>query len=213
VCELPATTILSRFGKQTSSWSIIVPIAILSGRNAGTHRPSQLTTLSKQCSLPVALVYFSHAPGKNILPVVNEMAWPMADQCMALANKMRLVEIAGLVDNLGPGLRRSVAMRDQRCVKPDRSRIELGGETHLGRETALKMTRTQTGSLDQGIYPGAAPRCNRSRDVWSIPFSGALPSSMASNQRWAAATREAKSGAERTASVSSGPVCAGYHAP
>ena len=42
--------------------------------------------------------------GKNVFPIANEVAWRNADQCMAFANEMCLVEIAGFVNNFGPGL-------------------------------------------------------------------------------------------------------------
>jgi hypothetical protein len=96
---------------------------------------------------------------KKCFPIIYEMAWRAAGQRMTLADEMRLVEIAGLMDNLGPRLSRSVAVRDERCIKPDSARVELGGQTDLARETTLKLTRTETRSVDQRIDPGAATRC------------------------------------------------------
>src|SRR5215217_5433552 len=96
--------------------------------------------------------------GKDIVPVPGKLARCGVHQCMAIAHKVRLIEISSLVNNFGPGPRRVLAMRHQRRVKPDGSCIELGGKPYLCGETALKMARAQTGSLGEGIDSDLAAR-------------------------------------------------------
>src|SRR5262245_43178108 len=105
---------------------------------------------------PSGLYFSAMLREKRVLPIGDELARREAGQGMTLADEMRLIEIAGLVGNLGPGLGRSVATCPERGIEPDGSRIELGGQAHLGGETALKLTRAETRSLDQCIDAGAA---------------------------------------------------------
>src|SRR5271169_4747268 len=93
-----------------------------------------------------------------------------AHQGARFADKMRLIEIPGFVSDVGPGSCRVSTMRRQRCIKPDCSRVQLGRKPDLRGETALKLTRTQTGSLDEAADPGAAPRRDQKarRNTYSV---------------------------------------------
>ena|SRR5690242_14639197 len=96
--------------------------------------------------------------GENIVPIPRELAGSRIHEFTAVAPEVRLIEISGLVRNVGPGSCRLLAMRRQRCIKPGRPRIELWRKPYLGGETALKMARAQAGFLDQRVDPRAAMR-------------------------------------------------------
>ena len=54
------------------------------------------------------------------------MTWRGTGQLVALPDEMRLIEIADLVENVGPEPLRLGKMGDQRRVETDRSRVVLG---------------------------------------------------------------------------------------
>jgi hypothetical protein len=49
-----------------------------------------------------ACIFRSRIGKKAASPVVNETAWGRAGQRAAFAHEMRLIELTGLMDNIGP---------------------------------------------------------------------------------------------------------------
>jgi hypothetical protein len=77
--------------------------------------------------LPTSAVGGKIAAGNNdVVPVADEMTWRGTGQFVALPDEMRLIEIADLVENVGPEPLRLGKMGDQRRVETDRSRVGLG---------------------------------------------------------------------------------------
>src|SRR5882757_8508697 len=115
--------------------------------------------------LPAGAVGGQVAAGNNdVVPVADEMTRRGASQRVALPDEMRLIEIAGLVENVGPEPLRRGKMRDQRRIETDRSRIVLGRQAHFGPETTLELT-------------GAEP-CQRGK-----PFNPRAPSGLQQQAR------------------------------
>src|SRR5262249_18604253 len=106
----------------------------------------------------LALVLSLPVQGKDVFPVADEPARRKPDQRVAFPDEMRLVEIAGFLDDLRPWSRGLVLMGGAGGVEADRPRIKLRRESHLRRETTLKMTRAETGALHQRVDPDVAAR-------------------------------------------------------
>ena len=77
---------------------------------------------------------------------------------MAFSNEVRLIIVAGIVDNVRPGGRRLVAMRRQRVIEPGRTCVQLGRKTHLRREASLNLERALAGLFHMRFDAEVAPR-------------------------------------------------------
>src|SRR5436190_23562020 len=96
-------------------------------------------------TVPARFVRSQVASGNDdVVPVIDEATWRRSRQQMALAHKMRLIEIPGFVQNVGPAALRRGEMCDERDVKADDPGIVLGRKPHLCLETAPELARPET---------------------------------------------------------------------
>src|SRR5947207_253520 len=87
-----------------------------------------------------ACIFWSFDGRKNVVPVADEAARRRTGEGVAFANEMGLIEVAELVDDVGPRSARCVAAGDQCAVETDGSREQLWRHADLRRETALELT-------------------------------------------------------------------------
>src|SRR5438874_49780 len=93
---------------------------------------------------------------KNIIPVAHETARRQAGESVAFPDEMRLIEIAELVNDIGPRPVRVSAASDQHPVEPDRSGKEFWCHSDLCRKATLELTGTQTRFGNEFIDPRIA---------------------------------------------------------
>src|SRR6185295_6897924 len=94
----------------------------------------------------------------NVVPIADEAARRQADKSVAFADEMGLIEVAELVDDVGPGPVRAVAAGDQRPVEPDRSCKKFWCHPDLGRKPALELAGAEPGSCNEVVDPRTSPQ-------------------------------------------------------
>src|SRR2546423_1173461 len=98
---------------------------------------------------------------KDIVPVAGEAGWGNACERTKFPDEVRLIEIAELVEDIGPRPRRRVAAHHQRPVEANETRVALRRQPHLLGKPALKLPCAQATSRDDIVDPDLPARCDQ----------------------------------------------------
>ena len=105
---------------------------------------------------PFLIVLTSLAGFFGSKELADQAAGRQSGEGVAFADEVGLVEIAEVVDDIGPGPAWGAAAGRKRPVEPDRPGKQLGRHPDLDREAAPELAGAKAGVGDEVFYPRAA---------------------------------------------------------